>query len=244
MNEVATPVYFTDVHITQLFVLRNGRMPLGMDEIVRYLEIPEGSDVVTAQQHTATKMRSYYPNMSDDKIVAILSGDAEEDHMLEDAGYEDGEVVDIANEINIEALFVAVSKGLGSHSDNYTSIGALEQHYNATISSSATVTPDLIKRMCMTHHCSPSDLPTAIPSYSKCLSDMHAKEANGVKAKLQSRIDAALEKNTASVDKAKRDLQQLANKGVAEVHLDKAMKLKDYIDYGMSLEKMFDAMDI
>jgi hypothetical protein len=253
MAEVATTAYFTYAVITQLFIIQNGRQPSGIDEVARYLGIPEGTtDVYVGQHYAAVKLRACYPGVSDDDIIATLTShptvEAEGmvEDAVEDAEYDEDEVADIAKEINIEALFVTVTKGLYSHSDNNTSIGALEQHYNATVSSSAAVTPDLIKRMCVVYHCSPSDLPTTIPSYAKFLSDMHAKEADGVKEKLQRRIEAALEKNTASVEKASSDLQQLANKGLAEVHLDKAMKLKDYIEYGLSLEKMFDvdAMDI
>lgn len=234
-NIVPVVPVFTENHLVRFFCLQNKRNPDSLEEAMLFVGIQNGSDDNVIQNRIASAFHAAYPDKQIQEITALLS--VKDDDAMSD----DEEVTEIAKEINVDALFVAVSGGSALPKDAKVSVNMLELHYKAEISGADRVTHALVRSMCEQHGCEPRDLLTTVPGYAKCLREIVERKASArLDATLASRAEMAFQKNNATAAQFKKKLEMQVDQMKAEIYIDLAHKLEEVGDDIIAQLELFD----
>jgi hypothetical protein len=240
-NIVPVVPVFTQDHLVRFFCLQNNRQPASLEEALLFVGVQNGSDDNAIQSRIALALHEAYPDKQFQEIAELLSVTAMSDDSDDS---DDEEATEIAKEINVDALFVAVSGSSEVPNDAKVSVNMLELHYHADISGADGVTRSLVKSMCKRHGCEPRDLLTVIPGYAKCLRDIVERKASSrFDATLASRADVAFKKNDATAARFKNKLEKRVEQMKAEIYLDLAQKLEEVEDDMLAQLELFDIDD-
>lgn len=239
-NIVPVVPSFTQDHLIRFFSLQNNRKPASIHEALLFVGLQNESDETAIQNQIANAFHAAYPDRQFHEIIELLSN---EDHAMSDESA-DEEVTEIAKEINVAALFAAVSGLSDLPNDAKVGINALELHYNAKISGSDSVTIALVRSMCEKHGCEPRDLLTTVPGYAKCLRAIVERKASSrFDASLAGRADMAFKKNDATAARFKNKLEMQIEQMKAEIYIDLAQKLEEVGDDMLAQLELFDIDD-